>query len=250
MTKITVTVAACATLLWAGAALATPTPQQNCDNARITAWKVYTSCIDSVVAKHAKGVIFDSFAAFAKCRHAYFKKWTAFQTKASLAGSTCIGSRFVVFGAVFDNLTGLIWEQKTTDSSVHDEGNTYTWSTGAPWFGNGTAFTTFLTGAGTGLNVAGFGGANDWRLPTLAELQTILLDFRCTGAGGGPTCSCGSLPCIDLTFGPTPTFGIYWSATSYVPDPNSAWVVEFDGIVTPLAIKNFGNPVRAVRGGL
>jgi len=59
MRKVRLSVAACATLLWAGIALATVTPKQHCDNAGITAWKVYTSCIDSAVAKDAKGVIFD-----------------------------------------------------------------------------------------------------------------------------------------------------------------------------------------------
>jgi len=249
MRKTSLTVAASATLLWAGTVLATPTPQEKCDNARITAWKKYVSCVDAVVAKEAKGVSFDEFAAFAKCRHAYFKKWTAFQANASLATSTCIGSRFVVFGAVFDNLSGLTWEQKTNDSTVNDESNTYTWSMGSPYFGNGTAFTTFLTGAGTGLNVAGFGGANDWRLPTLAELQSIVLDFKCTGGGLGPTCSCGSSPCIDGTFGPTQS-ALYWSATTFAGNPGDAWVVFFySGVVGVDAKANVGY-VRAVRGGL
>jgi hypothetical protein len=91
MTKTIVTVAACATLLCAGASRATPTAQQQCDYARITAWKVYQSCVDAVVAKDVKngGIGVDNFSAFAKCRHTYFKNWTAFQTKSSLATSTC-----------------------------------------------------------------------------------------------------------------------------------------------------------------
>ena len=84
-------VAACATLLCAGAALATTTPQQKCDYARITAWKKYQSCVDGVVAKQAKGTGFDLLAAFPKCRHKYFGKWATFQ---SITGSTCIGLRY------------------------------------------------------------------------------------------------------------------------------------------------------------
>jgi len=34
----------------------------------------------------------------------------------------------------------------------------------------------------------------------------------------GESCSCGSNPCIDGTFGPTQPAG-YWSATSYVSGP-------------------------------
>ena len=116
MTKGIWGVMACAALVWAGAARATPTPQQQCDNARITAWKVYTSCVDTVVARDARGAFFDWFAAFWRCRHAYFKNWTRFQTNASLTGSPCIGSRFTDNGdgTVTDNLTSLVWEKKTT----------------------------------------------------------------------------------------------------------------------------------------
>ena len=94
MTRPTVTVTVCATLLWSATVLATPTPQQNCDYARITAWGKYVSCVDGVAAKDAKGAgALLQFEAFRKCRHAYFKNWTAFQTKASVAGSTCEGTR-------------------------------------------------------------------------------------------------------------------------------------------------------------
>ena len=55
MTNASVPVVACATLLCAGAALATTPPQQKCDYARIAAWKKYQSCVDGVVAKQAKG---------------------------------------------------------------------------------------------------------------------------------------------------------------------------------------------------
>jgi hypothetical protein len=252
MTKASLTIAACATLLWAGTALATPpTAQELCDNARITAWKVYTSCIDSVVAKEAKGVLFDQFAAFAKCRYAYFKKWTTTFQATKFVGSTCgAGDRFTDNGTtVTDNLTKLVWEKKTQDLSVHDEGNTYSWSTGSSENGNGTAFTTFLAGYGTGLNIAGFAGTYDWRLPTLAELQTIVNGFSCTGPGMGHTCSCGFVPCINLDFSPTQS-NYYWSATTYQHVSTGAWVVGFElGDVGPAA-KAETVYVRAVRGGL
>ena len=45
-------------------------------------------------------------------------------------------------GTVTDYDTGLQWEQKTGDSTVHDKDNTYSWSPslGPP---DGTAFTVF-----------------------------------------------------------------------------------------------------------
>jgi len=245
MRKVRLTVVAAATLLWAGRALATPTPQQLCDSARITAWKVYQACVDTVVAKDAKlgfGA-FDEFAAFAKCRHAYFKKWTGLQA-AKYATSTCIGSRLTDNGTtVTDNLTGLVWEKKTNDASVHDVGNFYDWGSIDE---TGQAFTTFLT---AGLNTPGFAGSSGWRLPTLAELQTSLKDFTCTGAGNGPKCTCGTPPCIETTFGPTQS-GFYWSATSYVPNPSVTWDVTFGNGLVNCDLKASGFYVRAVRGGL
>jgi hypothetical protein len=251
MTKLSVTVAACTMLLSVGSALANPTPQENCDYARVAAWKTYHSCVERVVAKLAHGAVFDMITAFAQCRHTYFTKWTAFQSKASLATSTCIGSRLTDNGTtVTDNLTDLVWEKKTNDASVHDAGNLYTWSTGSN-NEDGTAFTSFL---GTLNGGGGFAGANGWRLPTMAELQTILRDFACTDAGGGPTCNCGAPPCIDGTFGATKTDNGYWPATSVVTGPDvEAWGVDFGG-GGPYGFDSNGKEsdsyVRAVRGGL
>ncbi len=206
-------------------------------------------CIDKVVATDYGCVpnssckaSFDEFAAFAKCRLTYFKNWTSFQGKKSLTGSTCVGTRFVDNGdgTVTNGLTTLVWEKKTNDATVHDEGNVYTWSTGTNT-DDGTAFTSFLATVNGG---GGFAGANGWRLPTLAELQTIVEDFACTKS----SCNCGSPPCLDGTFSPTPS-NFYWSATSYVL-ANLAWYVSFDQGAVYYAIETVGLYVRAVRGGL
>lgn len=61
---------------------------------------------------------------------------------------------------VLDSVTGLIWEVKTTDGSIHDMQAGYDW--------NG-AHNVFLAE----LNTIKFGGFSDWRLPTTDELQSI-----------------------------------------------------------------------------
>ena len=252
MTKLSVRAVACIALLWSGAAVAEATPQEQCDGARIAAWGKYLSCVDVVVARDARGVFgFDSiywFRPFAKCRHAYFENWAVFQSNTSLATSTCICNRLTDNGdgTVTDNLTGLMWEKKTMDSSVHDVRNKYTWSMGSPYAGDGTAFTGCL---GTVNGGGGFGGANDWRLPTLAELQTIVLDFACTGPGApgaSSTCQCGSTPCIDWMFGPTQSSD-YWSATNYVPSLYGAAGVNFWVGAANSYNKGLNYCVRAVR---
>jgi hypothetical protein len=242
MTKASLTVAACAMLLWTGAASA----QQQCDSRRIAAWAKYLSCVDAEVAKEAKGAVPDPFRAFAKCRHKYFNIWP------TLVGTPCDpngGARFFDNGngTVTDNLTSLVWEKKTNVGDIHDVGNWYTWSTGSN-NEDGTAFTTFLT---AGLNTPGFAGANGWRMPTLAELQTILKDYKCTGPGGGAHCKCGVAPCIDVTFGPSQIVMSYWTDTTDYPWTTMVWSVDFNlGGVPDQTDKLGGTYVRAVRGGL
>jgi hypothetical protein len=99
------------------------------------------------------------------------------------------------------------------------------------------AFTTFLPA----LNSGGcFAGQCDWRQPTIAEVQTIMLaPYPCTTS-----------PCIDEgLFGPTIAGG-YWTATTNGNLPGFAWVVNFsDGDVVNIN-KDGADYVRAVRGGL
>ncbi len=61
---------------------------------------------------------------------------------------------------VRDRETGLVWEVKTTDGSIHDRDRTFDWQ---------GSHETFLAE----LNSTKFGGFSDWRLPTTDELQTI-----------------------------------------------------------------------------
>jgi hypothetical protein len=61
---------------------------------------------------------------------------------------------------VRDKATGLVWEVKTTDGSIHDRDKTFGW---------GDAEQTFIAE----LNSSKFGGFSNWRLPTTDELRTI-----------------------------------------------------------------------------
>ena len=257
MTRLPLAAVGCATLLWAATALGDA--QENCDRARVGAWRTYLSCLYTIVAKDYAGAVADSFieeAAFARCRHAYFRKWRLWQNprrRPSLKGSTCIGTRFTDDGnqTVTDKLSALVWEKKDNldnapnYSDPHDADNHYTWSTGSPYNENGTAFTDFL---GMLNSATGFAGSNGWRLPTFVELQTTVLDFACKGELLSDTCTCLSDPCVDPAFdAPNTSYDAYWSSTTLGSALSEVWIV--DGLNEDLVFKTYTLPARAVRGG-
>jgi len=124
---------------------------------------------------------------------------------------------------VRDNVTGLIWETKIDDGSIHDKDNTYTWQ---------DAQDVFVAS----LNASSFGGYTNWRMPTLMELAS-LVDIGTNS------------PAIDITFFPNTVSSNYWSSTTYAETTFGAWGIYFlygDDFNTNKAIEYY---VRAVRGG-
>jgi hypothetical protein len=149
--------------------------------------------------------------------------------------------RYVVNGdgTLTDHQTGLMWEITTSACSGEYTcvNNEYEWSaSGAD--ADGSLFTSFLATLNGGVYYstanrqdvstgpgACFANHCDWRIPTIAELDTII-DTSAPGCGSGS-------PCIDPAFGPTqPSYVLYhfyWASTSlpYTPSYN-AWIADFD----------------------
>jgi len=127
---------------------------------------------------------------------------------------------------VQDNVTGLIWENKTDDNSIHDKDNTYNWD---------DAQSVFIAT----LNSQNFGGYSDWRLPTIKELSFLVDRDRYD-------------PSINTTYFPNTVSSGYWSSTTYADNPLLAWIVDFYFGNFGYNFKSYAGRydyVRAVRGG-
>ena len=165
---------------------------------------------------------------------------------AQYAGAT---RSYTVLGGgtmVQDNVTGLIWEMKdkmdgkTDYVNLHDADNTYTWCDTNPLTNGGTEGVVCGTDDTEGfidaLNGANFGGYDDWRLPTMKELLS-LVDYK------------GSGPAIDPVFATTMQSNEYWSSTTFAAFIGAAWAVSFSDGADTADLKTNPNFVRAVRGG-
>ncbi|MGH7786295.1 MAG: DUF1566 domain-containing protein [Candidatus Binatia bacterium] len=193
-------------------------------------------------------------------------------------------------GTVTDHGSGLTWEKQVARDgnpvagNRHDGDNTYVWA-GTCAVGGGLCQPTAaaaaachagVEGADKGcdtctqgactvsslavtttwqwlvdLNSGAFAGHSDWRLPTRAELETIVDYSRIVPAAPGAFRGqfCGSPTCTDLAdpLCSCTANGGYWSASSYAGTPTSAWYVNFyDGFVNVFAKSNDAF-VRAVR---
>jgi hypothetical protein len=111
---------------------------------------------------------------------------------------------------VRDNNTGLIWESKTNDSSIHDKDRTFPRCDTNPVTNGGNPGDCDLSNNSEGfiidLNTSNFGGYSDWRVPTIKELLTLVHWDS-------------AYPAINTFFFPNTQIGEYLSIT-YSNDPD------------------------------
>jgi|GEM_PF-5512599 len=144
-------------------------------------------------------------------------------TKLDANGNALVASA-TSWAMVKDNVTGLIWENKTTDSSIHDASKTYNWA---------DAQNVFIAQ----LNALNFGGHNDWRLPTREELRSIVKYSL-------------SSPAITTEYFPNTKSNNYWSSSTGANSTSYAWNVYFLNGSDNNYNKSGSYYVRAVRGGI
>jgi len=149
-------------------------------------------------------------------------------------------------GTITDNNTGLMWEMKDDSGGLHDKDTFF------PWSGDGSQETIWdwlddvNAEGGTG-----FAGYNDWRIPNVKELHSIVdyervkpsidpvFNTDCTAGCTLPNCSCT----------PEGNTATYWSSTTMAINFDFAWHVAFEVGGMNNNGKRNSDLVRAVRGG-
>ncbi|GMU42300.1 MAG: DUF1566 domain-containing protein [Xanthomonadales bacterium] len=162
-----------------------------------------------------------------------------------------LGSGPADWACTRDNRTGLLWEVKTS-SGARRVDFSYTWfdtdpernggvagSTGSETCGGSLPFGACNTSAFVqAVNQSALCGQVDWRMPRLAELQSIADYER------------GSPPYEDPQFFAESAPTTYWSGQNYAGNPQVAHVFRADPNVDRAETKTSPHPVRLVRGTL
>jgi hypothetical protein len=171
-------------------------------------------------------------------------------TKLNVNGRALLASAST-WACVRDNVTSLIWEEKTDDGGWRDKDWAYSWfnldsaSNGGDPGAKGELWQCGLSPTMrcntqnyvNRANKDALCGYTDWRLPTVVELQSIV-DFS------------RSNPTIDTNYFKNTPSGWYWTASPVALYAGSAWFVDFnDGGYYWYEKPNDGH-VRLVRGGL
>ena len=156
------------------------------------------------------------------------------------------------WSCVLDNVTGLIWEVKTTDGTWRDRNTGFTWynpdhgqefdKDGNPITFYGTEgsqdtqdFIDYVKGDSSVNNGSGLCGSTDWRLPTVHEIKG-LADYDAVAANG---LGGYSSPSIDTDYFPhalASQYNWYWTSHLNVdPDVNPGG----DGTVAGSSTSNY-----------
>lgn len=141
---------------------------------------------------------------------------------------------------IWDRVTNLIWEVKTTDWGLQDWRWTYAWGS-APssicTLGTDMCNTDNYIAALNSENPCPVSSSGQWRLPTLREMLSIINH----GASVGPS--------IDGDYFPNTGQVYYWTSDEVFPPNGAVWYLSLFSGLTGAYDSSVTNYVRLVRDG-
>ncbi|MDH5611775.1 MAG: DUF1566 domain-containing protein [Gammaproteobacteria bacterium] len=149
------------------------------------------------------------------------------------------------WSCVEDMASGLIWEVKSDDGSIHDKNNSYSWfqpsltnipqgfADGGKCKGNISCDTQSYTQA---VNAQNYCGYSDWRLPTREEMLSIVSLEKNS-----------STVTINSHYFPDALPSWYWTSSSNEDHPEHAWYVLFRNGIAINDLKEKPKHIRLVR---
>lgn len=150
-----------------------------------------------------------------------------------------------IWACVQDSDNGLIWEVKSSDGSLHDKNNSYSWfqpasneafqgvANGGQCKGNAGCDTQSYAQA---VNARSYCGYSDWRLPTREEMLSIV-NFE----------KISSTVLINRDYFPETLPSWYWTASTNENHPEHAWYVLFRNGIAINDLKARPKHIRLVR---
>ncbi len=226
---------------WAARRIADPTTK--CQIQRLKQAAKYAKCLLNAEAQAVRSA---NTARFSDCEQKFSQTWgeadaaggcppdsdlsyvrnemesAVFSVAVSIEAGFVGAGTFVdnADGTITDPTTGLMWEKKDESGGLHDRDRQFerivSWVSVDDWIDEVN-----------GEDGIGFAGYGDWRLPTIAELQTLIrhdaahpataneFDDSCFDGCTVLTCSCTSS-------------GDHYTSTGYAFfDPDYSWVINF-----------------------
>lgn len=181
-------------------------------------------------------------------------------TKLDKVSGAELSSNATDWGCTQDNVTGLVWEVKTSEAGLRNHQHLYSWyqpdstlNGGFAGFGD-TGLSTTTVAHATGSDQCFDGarcdsekfvadvnalaeplcGYSDWRMPTLNELKSVV-NYGEAGLS------------IDRDYFPNTLNDFYWTSTPYAAVSNNAWLIHFGEGFDYDLVKSQPRGIRLVR---